>query len=84
MLPTRMETSAILSFSPDPLHSVKPRNDDNFDRPLREINMGDAIYSSPVAANKVLYIATKNCLFAIGDAGEQQPQQGGGEPSRSE
>lgn len=35
--------------------------------PLAEINMGSGIYSTPVAANGVLYIATRNHLFAIAE-----------------
>jgi outer membrane protein assembly factor BamB len=33
--------------------------------PIEEINMGSSVYSSPVAANGVLYISTKDKLFAI-------------------
>ncbi|MCB1042447.1 MAG: PQQ-binding-like beta-propeller repeat protein [Acidobacteria bacterium] len=32
---------------------------------LNEINMGSAVYTTPSAANGVLYIATRNKLFAI-------------------
>ncbi len=38
--------------------------------------MGNAILAMPVVANNVLYIATKNRLFAIEPAGEQQVTQG--------
>ena len=31
-----------------------------------EINMDNSVYSTPIVANDVLYIATKNKLFAIG------------------
>ena len=34
---------------------------------LGEINMGSAVYTTPVAEDGVLYIATRNRLFAIGD-----------------
>jgi outer membrane protein assembly factor BamB len=34
---------------------------------LSEINMGSAIYTTPVAKNGVLYIVSRNTLFAIGD-----------------
>ena len=34
-------------------------------QPIEEINMGSSIYSTPVAANNVLFISTKDKLFAI-------------------
>ncbi len=37
---------------------------------LAEINMGSSVYSTPIVANGVLFIATKNLLFAI------QPAEG--------
>ena len=33
---------------------------------LAEINMGSAVYTTPIARDGVLYIATRNTLFAIG------------------
>jgi|GEM_PF-67321 len=33
--------------------------------PFAEMNMGTALYSTPVVANNVLYLATRNTLFAI-------------------
>ncbi len=36
--------------------------------PIDEINMGSSVYSTPVAANKTIYISTKDKLFAIGVA----------------
>lgn len=33
--------------------------------PIEEINMGSSVYSTPVAANGVMYISTKDKLFAI-------------------
>jgi outer membrane protein assembly factor BamB len=33
---------------------------------IAEINMGSAVYSSPIVANGTLYISSKNYLFAIG------------------
>jgi outer membrane protein assembly factor BamB len=33
-----------------------------------EINMGSAVYSTPIVSNGVLYITSKSYLFAIGDA----------------
>ena len=34
---------------------------------LYEVNMGSAVYTTPVANNKVLYIASRNTLFAIAE-----------------
>ncbi len=36
--------------------------------PLAEINMGNSVYSTPIVANNVLYIANKTHLFAIQQA----------------
>ena len=33
--------------------------------PVSEINMGNAVYTTPIVANGVLYIATRTHLFAI-------------------
>ncbi|MGC4006037.1 MAG: PQQ-binding-like beta-propeller repeat protein [Pirellulales bacterium] len=33
--------------------------------PIGEINMGSAVYSTPIVAGKTLYISSKNYLFAI-------------------
>ena len=38
--------------------------------PLAQIEMPDAIYSTPIVANNVLYIATKNTLYAIQSGAE--------------
>ena len=42
--------------------------------PIAEINMGNSVYSTPIVANNVLYIANKTHLFAIQneDAGEAE------------
>ena len=34
---------------------------------LYEVNMGSAVYTTPVAKDKVLYIASRNTLFAIAE-----------------
>jgi hypothetical protein len=33
--------------------------------PIAEISMGNSVYSTPVVANDVLYIANKTHVFAI-------------------
>lgn len=38
--------------------------------PIVEINMGNSVYSTPIVANGVLYIANKTHLFAITHGGE--------------
>ncbi len=40
---------------------------------MREISMGDAVYTTPVASNRTLYIVTRSKLYAIGkqSGGEQ-------------
>ena len=38
------------------------------DEPVAEVNVGNAVYSSPVVANDVLYIANKSTLYAISSA----------------
>jgi outer membrane protein assembly factor BamB len=38
---------------------------------IGEVNMGGPIYTTPVAANGVLYISTKSKLYAIADAGTE-------------
>ena len=35
------------------------------EEPIVEINVGNAVYSSPIVANDVLYIANKSTLYAI-------------------
>ena len=50
---------AIFKLSNDP--EVAMPNEE----PIAEINVGNAVYSSPVVANDTLYIANKSTLFAI-------------------
>jgi outer membrane protein assembly factor BamB len=47
--------------------------------PLSQINMGNSVYSTPVVANNVLYIANKDHIFAIAPSGADAPKAGGGE-----
>ncbi|MFT5093739.1 MAG: hypothetical protein ACI93T_002569 [Porticoccaceae bacterium] len=35
------------------------------EEPIAEVNVGNAVYSSPIVANNVLYIANKSTLYAI-------------------
>lgn len=51
---------AIFNLSSDPEVAME---DGEF--PIAEINVGNAVYSSPVVANDTLYIANKSTLFAI-------------------
>jgi hypothetical protein len=50
---------AIFNLSSDPEVAM-----DN-EQPISEINVGNAVYSSPVVANDTLYIANKSTIFAI-------------------
>jgi outer membrane protein assembly factor BamB len=43
--------------------------------PLREINMGNSVYSTPIVANNVLYISNKSTLFAIKEGAQSQPSR---------
>ena len=51
---------AIFKLSPDPEDA----------EPIEEINMGNSVYSTPIVANGVLYIANKTHLFAITQDGK--------------
>ncbi len=50
---------AIFKLSSDPEVAMPD------EEPIAEINVGNAVYSSPVVANDTLYIANKSTLFAI-------------------
>ena len=50
---------AIFNLSSDPEVAM----DD--EQPISEVNVGNAVYSSPVVANDTLYIANKSTIFAI-------------------
>ena len=45
--------------------SQEGKCDLNADEDGYEVNMGNSVYSTPVVANDVLFIASKNRLFAI-------------------
>ncbi len=59
---------AVLRAAADPKLSFKDAGAKGpfFFEPLHEINMHTSVLSSPVMANRVLYVATRNQLFAIG------------------
>jgi len=50
---------AIFRLSADPEEAMPN------EQPIAEINVGNAVYSSPIVANDTLYIANKSTLFAI-------------------
>jgi hypothetical protein len=50
---------AIFKLSSDPEVAMPD------EEPIVEINVGNAVYSSPIVANDVLYIANKSTLYAI-------------------
>jgi outer membrane protein assembly factor BamB len=45
--------------------------------PVAEINMGNSVYSTPIVANGVLYIANKDHVFAIAPASGDGTKAGG-------
>lgn len=51
---------AIFNHSSDPKVAMKDGK-----KPIAEINMGNAVYSSPIVANDTLFIANKSSVFAI-------------------
>lgn len=55
---------AIFKLSSDPDVAMSD------EEPIAEVNVGNAVYSSPIVANDVLYIANKSTLFAISAEGE--------------
>lgn len=55
---------AIFKLSSDPEVAMSD------EEPIAEVNVGNAVYSSPIVANDVLYIANKSTLFAISSEGE--------------
>jgi len=67
---------SIFALSPDPEKSLRLSKDPAsgaFHEPLREILSESSIYTMPIVANGVLYIATRNNLYAI--AADVDPPQ---------
>jgi outer membrane protein assembly factor BamB len=60
---------SIFNLSADPEVAMK-KVDDEF-KPQAEINMGNSVYSSPLVANDVLYVANKTHIFAIQASGAE-------------
>jgi outer membrane protein assembly factor BamB len=50
---------AIFNLSSDPQVAMKD------EKPIAEINMGNAVYTSPIVANDTLFIANRSTIFAI-------------------
>ena len=55
---------AIFPLTGDPKKALKDV-DGELEPALGVINMGNSVYSTPIVANNVLYIANKSTLFAI-------------------
>jgi len=68
-------TVTILSLSADPARSLQtmPGNGKRLNEPLRIVTMDAAISTMPVNANDVLYIASRNRLFAISNTSADKP-----------
>jgi outer membrane protein assembly factor BamB len=58
---------AIFPLTGDPRRALK-RVDGEWAPALGEVNMGDSVYTTPIVANNVLYIASRDTLFAIKDS----------------
>ena len=54
---------AVFRLSSNP--NVAMKQVDGYLEPIHEINMDSSLYTTPVVANNVLFIANKNRLFAI-------------------
>ena len=46
------------------------KGDDGSHQPIHKINMGTSVYTTPVAANDRLFIATKTYVFCISEGGK--------------
>lgn len=60
---------SIFGLSADPSVAMRKEGDDQY-QPLHQIEMGNAVYSTPVIAKNVLYISNKSHLFAIASPDE--------------
>ncbi len=61
---------SVFRLSSDP--EVAMQHDGGEMVPLQEINMANSVYSTPVVADNVLYIANRTHLFAIAPTDDQQ------------
>ena len=61
---------ALFDLSADPNRFTEANTDADWGGllPVHEINMGNSVYSTPIVANNVLYIATRSALYAIEEA----------------
>jgi hypothetical protein len=62
---------SIFRLSADPDVAMN-KNADGVYEPISQVELGNAIFTTPVVANNVLYIANKTFLFAIAD--RESPQ----------
>eukprot|EP00913_Durusdinium_trenchii_P023310 g21888.t1 len=65
---------AIFPLTADPRKALVKATDNSPWPALGEINMGTAIYPTPIVANNVLYIANKNMLYAIQGLASNTPR----------
>jgi outer membrane protein assembly factor BamB len=61
---------SIFRLSADPDVAMQ-KDDKGKYQPIAQVEMGNAVYSTPVVANNVLYIANKTHLFAIQEADDR-------------
>jgi outer membrane protein assembly factor BamB len=63
---------SIFGLSSDPAVAMKKEDGSDEYQPLYQIEMGNAVYSTPVVAKNVLYISNKSHLFAIANQDEAE------------
>jgi outer membrane protein assembly factor BamB len=66
---------SIFRLSADPDVAMQ-KDDKGKYQPIAQVEMGNAVYSTPVVANNVLYIANKTHLFAIQEADDRAEAAG--------
>ncbi len=70
----------IFRHSADPNVAMK-KDGDEMQPYYGKVNMGNSVYSTPIVANNVLYVANRTYLFAIAN-GAKPVQPNGGEASQ--